>query len=247
MNFLRGSFTKVSKFAEETAKKRRALSFRKTLGVYNYKIKGKHYFKNPHAMDLKTYVELKEDKSGMSQRKMDAITNSSYKPFGRFTAFSRFKFDSRRVPKFDIPALPKKFDLKPYVDRRAIPIFKRIPEDSSNGAINQEVLSKIRTQLLISNDLEVRKIGLEIFETEFGKAMVKEFLHNQKNGRFFDSKSMKFSHNRSLYKESVTLKDFDVKQGRSDSSRKGVKKLEGKQQQDEKLTQKAEEIPAEAN
>lgn len=224
MNYLRNSNAKVTLFAEEIAKRRKALSFRKTLGIYNYKIKGKHYFKNPHAMDLKTYVQLKEDKSGLAQRKMDAIVNNSYKPFGRFTAFSRFKFDSRRVPKFDIPALPKNFDLKPYVERTAIPFFKRIPEDSSVGAINQEVMAKIRTQLLISNDLEVRKIGLELFETEFGKAMIKEFLNNQKNGRYFDTKINKFSNSKDLHRDNITLKDFDLKL--SSSSNKPVKSLE---------------------
>jgi len=88
---------------ESTFRKRRALSFRKTLGLYNYKIKPGNYFRNTHAMDLKTKETLKEQ-GDRGQRKIKAIESMSLRPFGKFTRKSRFIMEKQRMPLYNIPS-----------------------------------------------------------------------------------------------------------------------------------------------
>ena len=69
------------------------------------------------------------------------------------------------------------FYLKPFIHVRVPKIENRLIEDRLEGKIsNEKVYNKIRTQLLMNEDKEVRRLGLELFETEFGKSVLKEFM-----------------------------------------------------------------------
>lgn len=92
----------VNNTLQDTFRKRNALTFRKTLGVYNYKVEPKSYYKNPHAIDLKTMENLKENGDD-GQRKIKAMKNMSLKPFGNFTNKGNFKYDYKRIPLVKIP------------------------------------------------------------------------------------------------------------------------------------------------
>jgi large subunit ribosomal protein L41 len=87
----------------DTLRKRIALSFRKTLGVYNYKVKPSPYYKNPHAVDLKTRERLKEEESDNGIRKLHALERLASTPFGRLTNKGKFLMDSKRIPNYNIP------------------------------------------------------------------------------------------------------------------------------------------------
>ena len=86
----------------DSMRKRNALSFRKTLGVYNYKVKPSNYYKNPHAIDLKTLENLKKNGDD-GVRKIRQIENMSLKPFGKFTSRGGFKIDYAKIPNINIP------------------------------------------------------------------------------------------------------------------------------------------------
>ena len=92
----------VNNTLQGTFRKRNALSFRKTLGVYNYKVKPDQYYKNPHAIDLKTMESLKKNGDD-GQRKIRAIKNMSLRPFGNFTNKGTFKYDYKKIPLIKIP------------------------------------------------------------------------------------------------------------------------------------------------
>ena len=92
----------INNTLQDACRKRNALTFRKTLGVYNYKVKQRGYYKNPHAIDLKTMENLK-DNGDNGQRKIRAIKNMSLKPFGNFTNKGHFKYDYKKIPKINIP------------------------------------------------------------------------------------------------------------------------------------------------
>ncbi len=92
----------VNNSLQDTFRKRNALTFRKTLGVYNYKVNPKGYHKNPHAIDLKTKENLKKNGDD-GERKIKAIKNMSLRPFGRFTNKGSFKFDYKKIPLVNIP------------------------------------------------------------------------------------------------------------------------------------------------
>ena len=87
---------------QETMRKRKALTFRKTLGVYNYKVKQRNYYKNPHAIDLRTLENLKKNGDN-GVRKIRHIENMSTKPFGTFSSKGGFKVDYGKIPKINIP------------------------------------------------------------------------------------------------------------------------------------------------
>lgn len=104
MSFL--SFLRVPKInnniLQDSTRKRIALTFRKTLGVYNHKVKPSNYYKNPHAIDLKLQENLKKNKDN-GVRKLRQIENLSLKPFGQHSSKGGFKVDYSRIPKIDIP------------------------------------------------------------------------------------------------------------------------------------------------
>ena len=92
----------ITNSLHDTFRKRTALTFRKTLGVYNYKVKQRNYYKNTHAIDLKTLENLNKNGDN-GQRKLRAMENMSLKPFGSFTNRGGFKVDYKKIPKIDIP------------------------------------------------------------------------------------------------------------------------------------------------
>jgi len=97
---LRNSFA-IKNSLESTFRKRRGISFRKALGVYNYKIKPKQYYKNPHGMNLQ-HKEVLKQQGDRGMRKIRAIEDFSIKPFGRFNRQNRFIIEKQRIPLYDI-------------------------------------------------------------------------------------------------------------------------------------------------
>jgi large subunit ribosomal protein L41 len=93
----------VNNVVSDTLRKRNALTFRKTLGVYNYKVKPKQYYKNPHAIPLKLRETLKQEESDDGIRKIHALERLSAQPYGRLTHKGRFLMDSKRIPNYNIP------------------------------------------------------------------------------------------------------------------------------------------------
>ena len=85
-----------------TFRKRKALSFRKTLGVFNYKVKPNGYYKNPHGMNLHLKEFYKKEGGDAGQRKIRAIEGMSLRPFGTFTRKSRFAMEKNRIPLYNI-------------------------------------------------------------------------------------------------------------------------------------------------
>lgn len=239
MNGLSAKSNSIFSYVNEIARKRFALSFRKTLGIYNYKIKGKHYFKNPHAVKLELYTKLKESKTEIDKRKLAFLEGNSNTPYGKSTRTGNFKFDYNRVPLYNIPDVDN-FYLKPFVSKKVCRVFNREPEDYTNGEINEEILNKIKIQLLLSDNKEVRSLGLEMFETEFGKEQMKEFLICQKNGKFFDRQNMKFTQNRQKLREKITLKDFYDEDGKL-RLEENIKKIEQKEGKDIKEAKEIKE------
>lgn len=69
--------------AEHTFKKRRGLTFRKTLGIYNFKVKPKGYYKNMHAVPLQMKEQLRRN-GEIGRRKILALEKLSVTPYGRF-------------------------------------------------------------------------------------------------------------------------------------------------------------------
>jgi len=157
----------------DTCRKRFALSFRKTLGVYNYKVKPHNYYKNPHALDLRKKEQLKEQNSDSATRKIQAMERFSVAPFGKHTSKGKFVLDHRRIPNYNIPDL-NEFPLKPYVSYKN----ELMPEEFSNKLemFNRDYLMKnVKSQLMQSGDEKVRELAKEIFETEEGKEIIDEY------------------------------------------------------------------------
>jgi large subunit ribosomal protein L41 len=87
----------------DTMRRRQGLSFRKTLGVYNFKVKPRKYYKNPHAIPLDVKEKLRDDGSNEAMRKINVLTRLSTTPFGKFTRRGNFRFDTHRVPNYNVP------------------------------------------------------------------------------------------------------------------------------------------------
>jgi hypothetical protein len=103
----------VNNSLQDSFRKRNALTFRKTLGVYNYKVKPRSFYKNPHAIDLKTMENLKQ-KGDEGQRKIKAIKNMSLRPFGNFSNKGTFKYDYKKIPLVNIPDYRKTEVIKSF-------------------------------------------------------------------------------------------------------------------------------------
>lgn len=193
-------------YASEVARKRKALSFRKTLGVYNYKIKQNTHYKNPHAIPFKLREDLYSNKNGINQRKLFFLKKNSNKPYGALSKQGQFVMDYNKLPVYDIPSTYS-FYLKPFINKKAPNMTGRTAEDKSNK-FNYDILDKIRTQLLLTEDKHVKRLGLELFETEFGKQVLEEFLDSQNRNYFLDEKNIKFTQNRKKLREKITLRDL---------------------------------------
>ena len=163
---------------EETCRKRRALTFRKTLGVYNFKYKKAGYYKNPHAMSLRIKEQLKKTGTENSWRKIKAIERLSISPYGSTTSRGHFRLDPKRIPNYNIPDLTD-FKLEPYVTFKTTKLEddQKIKKDT-----NFEELFKtyIKGQLTASTDPKVRKLAKDIFETTRGKEITAEFFERYK-------------------------------------------------------------------
>lgn len=166
--------------ALDTMRKRKALSFRKTLGVYNYKVKPANYYKNPHQVELrKKETLLKAGDTGM--RKLHAIQRMSNTPFGKLTSKGKFIKDFQRMPIYNIPDLTD-FQLKPYMTF----MTEKLSEENTQQyeSMNKQfLLDNIKTQLSLSNDPDVKKLAQEIFETQQGQQIVEEYLEKHKKLR----------------------------------------------------------------
>ncbi len=156
----------------DQARKRAALSFRKTLGVYNYKVKPAPYYKNPHSVELRLKERLRARDNELSTRKLNVLERNSIRPFGYFTTKGRFIRDTKRIPYFNIPDLTD-FPLKPFVTWKT----EKIAEEHVTGysGMTRDLMMKIKDQMALSEEAGVRDLGKEIFETEEGKKIVEEY------------------------------------------------------------------------
>jgi large subunit ribosomal protein L41 len=180
LNLLRKSNVLNNIFCD-TMRKRMGLSFRKTLGVYNYKVKPAEYYKNPHQVDLRLKERLKNRKNELSTRNLNAVRRNSIRPFGRFTTKAKFIVDHQRIPNFNIPNLTD-FPLKPYATKSS---QKVDPEKVfAYSIMTRDLMDKIKLQMKNSEDENVQKLANEIFETEEGKKIVEEyFSRNNKRSK----------------------------------------------------------------
>ena len=97
----------IFNFANEVARRRKALSFRKTLGVYNFKVKSNNHYKNPHGIPFKLREELYKTKNGINQRKLFFLKKNSNKPYGQLSKSGKFIMDYNKLPVYDIPKTNK--------------------------------------------------------------------------------------------------------------------------------------------
>jgi large subunit ribosomal protein L41 len=174
LNLLLRSPSVYQNVAADTMRRRMARTFRKTLGVYNYKVRPAEYYKNPHAMTLVKREQFRQDGSEKAMRKMRSIESMSTKPYGKFTTTGHFIRDTRMIPNFNIPDLTE-FPLKPYVSYGT----EKLEDDAytTYAGMNRDLLvSTIKDQLKASSDPEVQKLYAEIFETEEGQKIVEEYL-----------------------------------------------------------------------
>jgi hypothetical protein len=172
LNLLRGTSV-VNNIWNDTMRKRVGLSFRKTLGVYNYKVKPAEYYKNPHQVPLRMKERLRNQNREYATRDLNAIRRNSIRPFGRFSTKGRFVKNFKQVPNFNIPDLTD-FPLKPYMSWKAtVPGRRKVITYSQ--ITHGFMLQKLRRILLNSDDKNVRNLADEIFNTEEGKAILKEY------------------------------------------------------------------------
>jgi large subunit ribosomal protein L41 len=161
----------------DTCRKRFARTFRKTLGVYNYKVKQHKYYKNPHAVEFYRKEQLKADGSDFAMRKMKGIERLSTTPYGKITTKGNFLLDTRRIPHYNIPDISD-FALKPYVTYKTT----SKPQDyqTIHHILNNDyMINIIKPQLYSSNSEDIRNMAKEIFETEEGKKIMEEYFAKQ--------------------------------------------------------------------
>lgn len=199
MNF--GLFKKNSIFSFNniTSLTRKAKTFSKSLGAYNYKRGPNKQHKNPHAISLKLMTRLKKNSNSLNDKKIRFLRLNSSQPFGKFIK-RKFILNYSKIPMFDIPETSG-FYLKPYLSENN-KIFSYEAEDLSNKP-TMKILSKIRTQMLFSKDPEVVNLGVEMFETNFGKNICKEFIANSNAGRVFDRKNPFLKHGFLSHKKTI--------------------------------------------
>jgi large subunit ribosomal protein L41 len=105
-NFLLRAPSITNNIVQDTLRKRKGLSFRKTLGVYNYKVKPRHYYKNPHAIPLHIKEQHKtNENTDYGIRKIRALENNSLTPYGKISSKGHFKMNYSQVPEYNVPDL----------------------------------------------------------------------------------------------------------------------------------------------
>lgn len=177
LNLLRNASVQNNALAD-TCRKRFGLSFRKRLGVYNYKVKPASYYKNPHSVPLEVKERYKKRNTEDAKRELKALEKNSNTPFGRFTNKGKFIMDYRQLPDYDIPDL-NNFPLKPYVEAKG----DKLPTTLtfSKEEFTRELLeTKIKEQMMASPFEDIVKLAQEIFETEEGKKITNEFFDMKK-------------------------------------------------------------------
>ena len=87
--------------------------FRKTHGVYSYKLGKSSRHKNPHAVNLQSREQLKRQ-GYLGELKISERERLSDRPFGKHTRKGKFRFEIEKVPFYNVPDLTG-FKLKPYV------------------------------------------------------------------------------------------------------------------------------------
>ena len=165
--------------AELTARKRFGTHFRKTLGVYNYKVKPANYYKNPHAVPLATNEYFKS-RGDNGKRLAKTYQRNSLRPFGKLSKKGRFFHIHYQQPNFKL-FLPKDRQFKPYVQYMA-PLIPEEEREKKRTEIDEEyLLKKIKPQLESSHTRAVRDMADEIFNTTKGKLIIKEFFNKPKD------------------------------------------------------------------
>ena len=108
---------------------------------------------------------------------MHHIKINSHTPFGDFTQHNNFKLDYGKVPFYDIPDT-KDFYMKPFMSKK-LPYMTTTQAEDGQVTLTPEMIEKVRIQILLSDNAEIRKLGLELFETKFGQMAIKEFIKSQ--------------------------------------------------------------------
>lgn len=130
-------------------------SFRKTLGIFNYKIGNKTH-KKPGVIPYHIKKSLLETDTDRSRRLINLMERDSYYPFGKFTRKSKFMFDPKKVPIYNVPDLTG-FELKPYASVHT-------------PRIEEELKEKIRKLNDFRDPINLaRKISSEMTEKELKK------------------------------------------------------------------------------
>ena len=93
---------------------RRGKSFRKTLGVYDYKIGHNRLHKKPGLMDLELKQRLIKEGSHVGKNRIAEYERNSPRMYGSVGKKGHFVMDKSKLPFFNIPDLTG-FELKPYV------------------------------------------------------------------------------------------------------------------------------------
>ena len=87
-------------------RKKPGRSFRKRLGVFNYKVQdGLKQHKKPGLIPIELKQKLLKDNSFKSLQKIKYLEKISPKKLGTFTRFGNFKFDSSKLPIYNVPDL----------------------------------------------------------------------------------------------------------------------------------------------
>eukprot|EP01016_Furgasonia_blochmanni_P010876 TRINITY_DN1471_c0_g1_i8.p1 TRINITY_DN1471_c0_g1~~TRINITY_DN1471_c0_g1_i8.p1 ORF type:complete len:234 (+),score=37.52 TRINITY_DN1471_c0_g1_i8:104-703(+) len=111
---------------------KRGSNFRKSLGVFNYKIDYGHH-KKPGVIPFRLKNQYLKSGGQRGRALVKKMEMNSHYPFGHFTKKQKFIYDADRVPFFDVPDLTD-FTLKPYVSVHTA----RISEETTKtmGKIN---------------------------------------------------------------------------------------------------------------
>ncbi|KAM3128569.1 hypothetical protein pb186bvf_019337 [Paramecium bursaria] len=106
------------------ARRRIGQTYRKTLGIYNFKIGHQQYHHQPGAVDVHTAESLKKTGKVVHRYKLHDLQQNSDRVFGEFVG-RKFRFDKNKVPIYDVPDLTD-FNLMPYVSHKTPKIEKDV-------------------------------------------------------------------------------------------------------------------------